>query len=558
MSPQLIVELGLTQEEKSNFPQEVAALWNGLALAGSPDLRAYQDMLIIYRRRYSDLGKMERLFRPQDQLFLIDWFKEVMGEEDAPVNEANRRVLLSLAAAGMEAEELGDLVDAYRNLPDYREPDELYRKSSLTNLREYLNYLHDFAPYLSVQSNEFARQLLLTYTGLVSADLVARFVSVHRQQLAAMFPDHDLVDNPRATQWMVWYSLFQDHASEAKECPHDFCATPFNEVVRNVPAQVWFDVYHNDRIAGQWPFALRTDGFYHLAAGKSARVFLKEVGLSRSAWRAYLRLPVTTRLSDQVRPTVFAWALGLGASPALASHVPSFMTVNAQEQWNPLIQQLALLTDIDWAADDGQRLLGYVYHLVRDQPDFRLNTRRPDALLEAANDHYARIENTQRQIRRQRLIADQAERDARQQTIREREEDERRRQHAYERQQRASKWSGLKGAKPLSSPNGRLRIYELTNGWELHLEGVKMSHCVGSYTAHCLRGNFSIWSLRHKEGIKERSIVTIRVDARKRAIVEARARFNRVPEKEYRDLINAWAKKNKLNELENWERMYYV
>jgi hypothetical protein len=110
----------------------------------------------------------------------------------------------------------------------------------------------------------------------------------------------------------------------------------------------------------------------------------------------------------------------------------------------------------------------------------------------------------------------------------------------------------------LSSPNGKLRIYELTNGWELHLEGVQMSHCVGSYTAHCLRGMFSIWSLRYKEGLKERSIVTIRVDARKRAIVEARARFNRVPEREYRDLINAWAKQNKLEELEDWERMYYI
>ena len=560
MSPQLIVELGLSQQEKQSFPGEVAAVWKGLQLSGVPDLRSYQDMLVIYRRRYSNLGEMERIFRPADQLYLADWLIEVIGvdAQDFPAYESNRRILLSLGAAGMTAEELADLAIAYRLFPAYREPDELYRKTSLPNLREYLSYLQDFAPYVRALSNDFARQLLLTYPGMVSADGVARFVTVHRQQLAEMFPEEDFITNPKAEQWMVWYTIFQAHANAAEGLPGDYLETPFNEVVRNVPAQVWFDVYQNDRVMGQWPFALRTEGFYYLAAGKSVRTFLRTVGLSRSAWRAYLRLPVTTRLSDQAQPRVFAWALGLGASPELAAQVPNFMPASAQEQWNPLLQQLVLIDDVDWTADAGQRLLGYVYHLVRDQPDFRLNIRNPAAFLAAADDHYARIENTQRQIRRQRLIANQADMDARQETAREREADERRRQRAYELQQKRSKWSGLKGAKSLTSPNGKLRIYELTNGWELHLEGVHMSHCVGSYTAYCMKGKFSIWSLRYKEGLKERSIVTIRVDNRKRAIVEARARFNRVPEKEYRDLINAWAKQNKLEELENWERMYYV
>ena len=101
--------------------------------------------------------------------------------------------------------------------------------------------------------------------------------------------------------------------------------------------------------------------------------------------------------------------------------------------------------------------------------------------------------------------------------------------------------------------SSRLRIQELTNGWELFLEGQAMGHCVGDYVNHCRLGRFSIWTLRVERDRKVRSLVTIRIDVANRQIVEARARFNRDPLQEYKVLINEWARGNKIKPLYAWE-----
>ncbi len=558
MSPEVFVKLGLSKDEQRDFPLEVAALQAELQLSGQADERLLTELLVIYRRRYSLAGEIGRLFRPVGQSFLKEWVDDVLPKDGSPMPdaEANRRALIAFSAAGIASEDLEDMALAYLAVPGYREQDELYRQTPNYNLLAYIDYLTDFAPFVSNESNQLARYLLLTSKTKVSADLVARFVTLHRQQFEALFQEVIPTIATASQYWARWFSIFEEHATRRSGLTEDYLDTPFEEVVRNVPDQVWYDIVGGAQ--EQWPFALETKGFYHLAAGKSARELLRELGLSRAAWRAYLALPVATALSEQPRPLVYLWALGLGASRELAAQIPAFLPAGGEALWNPLVQQMARLSDIDWAGEAGQRLLGYVYHILRDQPDFRLNLRQPEALLQAANQHYARIANTQRNIQRERAALRQADQNARQANQEALQEDERHRLREYEKRQKASKWSGLKGVKKLHSPNGKLSIYELTNGWELHLEGVKMGHCVGSYTPYCLKGNFSIWSLRHKSNNQERSIVTIRVDQRKRAIVEARARFNRVPEAEYRDLVNAWAKQNKLGMLEDWERMYYI
>ncbi|MEM6771823.1 MAG: hypothetical protein AAF597_14665, partial [Bacteroidota bacterium] len=270
MSPQLAIELGLTQEEKRNFPHEATALWNGLRIPGQPDSRALREILVIYRRRFSDLSEMERLFRQDTRLFVEDWLEEVVAltAGELPAEAANRRILLSAAAMGLDTTMLAELAAAYLKLPEFREPDELYRRATLPNLREYVVFLRDFGPYVSAQSTDFARRLLLTYKGVASADIVARFVTLHRLQFSELFTGQPWVDDPKARQWTAWYTLFQDHTSQEADLPKDFLVTPFNEVIRNVPAQAWYDVYRNDRVFGGWPFAFREKGFFYLAAGK--------------------------------------------------------------------------------------------------------------------------------------------------------------------------------------------------------------------------------------------------------------------------------------------------
>ena len=56
-----------------------------------------------------------------------------------------------------------------------------------------------------------------------------------------------------------------------------------------------------------------------------------------------------------------------------------------------------------------------------------------------------------------------------------------------------------------------------------------LGHCVFSYTAQCLAGAVSIWSIRvlnpEEEGL-EKHVLTIAVDNRKRAVTQARGKFN--------------------------------
>ena len=72
-------------------------------------------------------------------------------------------------------------------------------------------------------------------------------------------------------------------------------------------------------------------------------------------------------------------------------------------------------------------------------------------------------------------------------------------------------------------------VYELCTAQQLQTEGRVMGHCVFSYTDQCLAGAVSIWSIRvlnpEEEGL-EKHVLTIAVDNRKRAVTQARGKFN--------------------------------
>lgn len=73
-------------------------------------------------------------------------------------------------------------------------------------------------------------------------------------------------------------------------------------------------------------------------------------------------------------------------------------------------------------------------------------------------------------------------------------------------------------------------IYELCTSQQLSTEGRVMGHCVFSYTDQCIAGASSIWSIRvldadDEEGL-EKHVLTIAVDTHKRAVTQARGKFN--------------------------------
>lgn len=90
-------------------------------------------------------------------------------------------------------------------------------------------------------------------------------------------------------------------------------------------------------------------------------------------------------------------------------------------------------------------------------------------------------------------------------------------------------------------------VSELLSGQDLIDEGRRMKHCVATYAESCIRGSISIWSLKQRRGVQDRSdlLLTIAIDA-KRNMVEARGFRNRWPTAQEKGVLEAWMRKAEL------------
>jgi hypothetical protein len=87
----------------------------------------------------------------------------------------------------------------------------------------------------------------------------------------------------------------------------------------------------------------------------------------------------------------------------------------------------------------------------------------------------------------------------------------------------------------------RWYMMELTNSAQLRQEGVALHHCVGNYAHLCHRGSSSIWSLRFWQGEKIRSVLTVEIDPKKRAVIQARGQANRSASGKLLSVLHHWA-----------------
>jgi hypothetical protein len=92
----------------------------------------------------------------------------------------------------------------------------------------------------------------------------------------------------------------------------------------------------------------------------------------------------------------------------------------------------------------------------------------------------------------------------------------------------------------------RWQMMELTDSAQLQKEGAALHHCVGSYAYRCYQGLSRIWSLRLWQGEKVRHVLTVEVDPRRRAVVQARGRANRLPSGKSLELLQEWAVRERL------------
>jgi hypothetical protein len=92
----------------------------------------------------------------------------------------------------------------------------------------------------------------------------------------------------------------------------------------------------------------------------------------------------------------------------------------------------------------------------------------------------------------------------------------------------------------------RWQMLELTNSAQLRREGAALHHCVASYAYSCQRGTSSIWSLRLWRGETFRHVLTVEVDPKRRAVVQARGQANRNPSGKSLQLVRDWASRERL------------
>ena len=97
-----------------------------------------------------------------------------------------------------------------------------------------------------------------------------------------------------------------------------------------------------------------------------------------------------------------------------------------------------------------------------------------------------------------------------------------------------------------SAPPIVWQLIELTNGAQLRSEGSALHHCVASYGDRCWRGASRIWSLRVRKGEMIRHVLTIEVDMRRRAVVQARGWRNRAASGKPLRLLREWAARERL------------
>jgi len=160
------------------------------------------------------------------------------------------------------------------------------------------------------------------------------------------------------------------------------------------------------------------------------------------------------------------------------------------DKWNPVIQKMACDEFEALTRDQAVAFMGYLYHCLRDQPNFTVQRRPFEQIYRDCNTYHERI---QRRVRQQQELRRQQRRAYEERVARDRQLQAAAYQRLEAEQQKMlllTKWSPRNSIKTFSK--GKLRIIELTNRHALNQEGMAMSHCVGSYATRCITGECSI------------------------------------------------------------------
>lgn len=106
-------------------------------------------------------------------------------------------------------------------------------------------------------------------------------------------------------------------------------------------------------------------------------------------------------------------------------------------------------------------------------------------------------------------------------------------------------WGEVKDGVKLSYKDQDYLVEEITNGKDLHNEGMEMHHCVYSYLNNCVKGRTRIFSLKSVVSGACNRLLTIEVVKSK--VVQVKGRYNRMATMTENIILSKWKREMRFN-----------
>ncbi|MFK7934521.1 MAG: PcfJ domain-containing protein [Saprospiraceae bacterium] len=342
--------------------------------------------------------------------------------------------------------------------------------------------------------------------------------------------------------WFTHWFNFYNQTEVGVELEEEYYELPYWEIIRNVPNYFWWNNGINLFGENRY-FYLGSPEFRQLAMGKSVRSLTQIAPFTRRMAKGFNDLFYASEVSENLiseNQYFFIYARSLGADWNLATLLTYYLQRPSSnellqvelDRWQPIIQKMTTFNSERWQQDEQLRrmFLGYIAHLLRDQNGLQVKRRSERELLQEMDRYYARIEER---------LAVRLERAKQREAV----------------EPKIISWKKSSSIHPLESMlfskkrayglAVHVKIVELTDENQLEREGQQMRHCVGGYVPQCRNRQSSIWSLRELNNKQWTSRMTIEV-SRKRTVVQARARFNATPAREYQEVLKLWMEREGL------------
>jgi len=541
----------------NRFAEEVNALSNHEFFGGLIHKNTISVLKALYLTQLSKRSPLELAFKIQNTdnqkntSFLVDYFsafaksnttfptKAITAEVflhlcerqfDEPVSPQGRSHLTMLLQSDLLAFYQADRIQELKffDRENFNVLVEFFQLGKTDFSEAQLRLAFDILNLLYPTSlGKDAAQHLSNYFKEIIPTFVKRFE--HRMNEETLFQNPD-----RFAEWyMVWnrhlLKLVLDETEGTDfedEAVQQYYETDFKTIVQYVPEFLWWNngFFFNGNNKN---FHFGSPCFIHLAIGGSIR--------KAPDWRHYTRRMAKTLMNlpyyfnqQEYDMYIYAYCQSLGARPLLSKVIQQYMRhpdnmpamQEEMDRWNPIIQKLTddIFENIN--ENTAYQFLGYLYHCLRDQPEFSVQGRPIMALLEESYDYYERIAARAR--------------------MREEARQERERlRAAHAAIPKIIAWTKHAEIQPYKYQS--YQIIELINETMLAQEGRVMNHCVGTYTDRCNKGHCSIWSLRQINSNNTKNCVTIEIDKRK-TVIQMRGRFNASPSTAHKKIIEDWMK----------------